>query len=83
MREVFKAMAGESIVELTALTADSYLNYLHKCPWEHTKKKINLIMNAHEKTSFAQWQCNVTYALPIKQIIKACAFSVIAPIKRI
>lgn len=39
MREVFKAMAGESIVELTALTADSYLNYLHKCPWEHTQKK--------------------------------------------
>lgn len=34
-------MAGESIVELTALTADSYLNYLHKCSWEHTKKKIN------------------------------------------
>lgn len=83
MREVFKAMAGESIVELTALTADSYLNYLHKCSWEHTKKKRNLMINAHEKTSFAQWQCNVTYALPIKQIIKACAFSVIAPIKRI
>lgn len=39
MSGVFKAMAGESIVELTALTADSYLNYLHKCPWEHTKKK--------------------------------------------
>lgn len=39
MREVFKAMAGESIVELIALTADSYLNYLHKCPWEHTQKK--------------------------------------------
>lgn len=53
MREVFKAMAGESIVELTALTADSYLNYLHKCSWEHTKKKINLIINAYEETSFA------------------------------
>lgn len=55
MSGVFKAMAGESIVELTALTADSYLNYLDKCPWEHTKKKINLIINAYEKTSFAQW----------------------------
>lgn len=53
MREVFKAMAGESIVELTALTADSYLNYLHKCSWEHTKKKIYLIINAYEETSFA------------------------------
>lgn len=83
MSGVLKAMPGESIVELTAPTAYSYLNYLQKCPWEHTKKKINLIINAYEKTSFAQWQCNVTYALLIKQIIKACAVSVIAPIKRI